>query len=112
MLENIRLWIQVSLSHKLRSILTMLGIIIGIAAIIGIVSTIMGSNEQIIMILMGSGKNTVNVLLYQGESPYDFSYQAAPDGVQVVSAEVRDQITSLKNVETASFSRTRSYCDN
>ncbi len=96
MLENIRLSLQGILSHKVRSILTMLGIIIGIAAIIAIVSTIKGTNEQIKNNLIGSGNNTVNVQLYQGESPYDFSYQAAPDGVQVVSAEVRDQITSLK----------------
>ena len=112
MLENIRLSLQGILSHKVRSILTMLGIIIGIAAIITIVSTIKGTNEQIKNNLIGSGNNTVNVQLYQGESPYDFSYQAAPDGVKVVSAEVRDQITSLKNVESASFYRTRSYCDN
>ena len=40
MLENIRLSIQGIFAHKIRSILTMLGIIIGIAAIIAIVSTI------------------------------------------------------------------------
>ena len=45
--ENIRLSIRGILSHKMRSILTMLGIIIGIAAIIAIVSTIKGTNEQI-----------------------------------------------------------------
>ena len=47
MLENIRLSIQGIFAHKIRSILTMLGIIIGIAAIIAIVSTIRGTNEQI-----------------------------------------------------------------
>ena len=40
MLENTRLAFQGIWSHKLRSVLTMLGIIIGIAAIITIVSTI------------------------------------------------------------------------
>mgnify|MGYP000234807782 CR=1 FL=1 len=40
MLENINLALQGVWSHKLRSFLTMLGIIIGIAAIITIVSTI------------------------------------------------------------------------
>ena len=38
MLENINLALQGVWSHKLRSFLTMLGIIIGIAAIITIVS--------------------------------------------------------------------------
>lgn len=47
MLENIRLSFQGIWGHKLRSLLTMLGIIIGIAAIIAIVSTIRGTNEQI-----------------------------------------------------------------
>ena len=47
MLENIHLAFEGIWSHKLRSILTMLGIIIGIAAIITIVSTIKGTNEQI-----------------------------------------------------------------
>ena len=38
MLENIRLSFQGIWSHKMRSFLTMLGIIIGIGAIIAIVS--------------------------------------------------------------------------
>ena len=44
MFENMRLAFQGIWSHKLRSILTMLGIIIGIAAIITIVSTIKGTS--------------------------------------------------------------------
>ena len=47
MLENIRLAFGGIWSHKMRSFLTMLGIIIGIASIISIVSTIRGTNEQI-----------------------------------------------------------------
>ena len=58
MLENIRLSFQGVWSHRLRSFLTMLGIIIGIAAIIAIVSTIKGTNEQIKKNLIGSGTNT------------------------------------------------------
>ena len=112
MLENIRLSLQGILSHKVRSILTMLGIIIGIAAIIAIVSTIKGTNEQIKNNLIGAGNNTVSVQLYQGDSPYDFTYQSAPDGVQVISQAVRDNIAALDNVESASFYRTRSYCNN
>ncbi len=47
MKENIHLAFQGIWSHKMRSVLTMLGIIIGIAAIITIVSTIQGTNELI-----------------------------------------------------------------
>ena len=63
MLENIRLSIQGIFAHKIRSILTMLGIIIGIAAIIAIVSTIRGTNEQIKSNLVGAGNRTVTVSL-------------------------------------------------
>lgn len=112
MLENIRLSLQGILSHKVRSILTMLGIIIGIAAIIAIVSTIKGTNEQIKNNLIGSGNNAVAVQLYQGESPYDFSYQSSPDGVPVVSDSIRKEIAELDEVESVSFYRTRSYCEN
>ena len=57
MIENIRLSFKGILSHKIRSFLTMLGIIIGIAAIIAIVSTIKGTNEQIKNNLIGAGNN-------------------------------------------------------
>ena len=55
MLEDIRLAFQGIWNHKLRSALTMLGIIIGIGSIIAIVSTIKGTNEQIKKNLVGAG---------------------------------------------------------
>ena len=58
MFENIQLAFQGVFGHKLRSFLTMLGIIIGIASIITIISTIKGTNEQIKQNLIGSGSNT------------------------------------------------------
>lgn len=112
MLENIRLSLQGIFSHKVRSILTMLGIIIGIAAIIAIVSTIKGTNEQIKNNLIGSGNNTVDVELYQGENVFDYSYQSPPDSVPVVSESIREEIASLEQVESVSFYRTRAYCEN
>ena len=54
MLENIRLAFRGIWSHKMRSFLTMLGIIIGIASIISIASTIQGTNEQIKQNLIGA----------------------------------------------------------
>ena len=61
MIENIRLSFRGIFAHKMRSFLTMLGIIIGIASIIAIVSTIKGTNDQIEKNLIGSGNNTVKV---------------------------------------------------
>ena len=77
MLENIHLAFEGIWSHKLRSILTMLGIIIGIAAIITIVSTIKGTNEQIKENLIGAGNNVVTVQLNQNGNAYDLSWRSA-----------------------------------
>ncbi len=111
MLENIRLSLKGIWSHKMRSFLTMLGIIIGIAAIIAIVSTIKGTNEQIKNNLIGAGTNTVTVQLYQDNWPADFSYQAPPDGLQPLTQEVREQILAFDEVESVTFVNSREYCD-
>lgn len=103
MLENIRLSFQGIWSHKMRSFLTMLGIIIGIAAIIAIVSTIKGTNEQIKENLVGSGDNTVTVQLNQGDYAYEMEYNGIPDGVPVISEDVRQQMLELDHVENASL---------
>ena len=111
MFEDIRLAFQGIWHHKLRSALTMLGIIIGIGSIIAIVSTIKGTNEQIKENLIGAGNNAVNIQLYQGEWPIDLSYQEAPDGVPVVTQEMLEEIQSLDEVETAALYHTRNEYD-
>lgn len=109
MLENIRLSFQGIWSHKLRSILTMLGIIIGIAAIITIVSTIKGTNEQIKENLIGSGNNNVTVSLYQDGYEYEFNnYSGIPNGINTISDELFDEICKTKNVKSASLFNKRS----
>ncbi len=107
MLENIRLSFQGLWSHKMRSFLTMLGIIIGIAAIIAIVSTIKGTNEQIKENLIGSGDNTVNVRLYQGDNSYEIDYYGVPDGVPVISEETREKMLELNHVEDVALYTSR-----
>lgn len=107
MLENIRLSFQGIWSHKMRSFLTMLGIIIGIAAIIAIVSTIKGTNEQIKENLIGSGDNTVTVQLHQGDSTYEMEYNGIPDGVPVISEETRKEMLEIEHVENASLYNSR-----
>ena len=87
MFENIGLAFQGVWSHKLRSFLTMLGIIIGIAAIITIVSTIKGTNEQIKKNLIGSGTNTVQISLNRDGNEYDLQWSALPEGVRTVTEE-------------------------
>ena len=111
MLENINLAFQGVWSHKLRSFLTMLGIIIGIAAIITIVSTIKGTNEQIKQNLIGAGNNVVDVMLMQDNNQMDFSYSSVPDGISMITSEMRDEIDKLDKVREASLYYSRSWAD-
>ena len=109
MIENIRLAFQGIWSHKLRSVLTMLGIIIGIAAIIIIVSTIKGTNEQIKENLIGAGNNVVTVQLNQDGYPYDMSWSDIPSGVRTISEETRQDLLKIRGVEGVSLYHSRSY---
>ena len=112
MLENINLAFQGVWSHKLRSFLTMLGIIIGIAAIITIVSTIKGTNEQIKQNLIGAGNNVVDVTLTRDNNQIDFSYESVPEGISMITPEMRDEIDKLGNVKESSLYYSRSWADN
>lgn len=112
MLENIRLSFQGIWSHKLRSLLTMLGIIIGIASIISIVSTIQGTNEQIKQNLIGSGNNLVRLQLYQDDYLYDPTWEGLPDGVPVVSNSIRDELAGLDDVSAVAVYNRRSDYNN
>lgn len=106
MVENIRLSFRGIFAHKMRSFLTMLGIIIGIASIIAIVSTIQGTNDQIEKNLIGSGDNSLKVMLYQDEWEYSFD-QGIPNGVGVISEDTLDTLKNLDHVEAVSPYRSR-----
>ena len=99
MSENIRL-----------ALLTMLGVIIGIASIIAIVSTIKGTNEQIMRNLIGAGNNNVTVSLRQGESEY-WMDAGVPSNVIPVTESQKKEILELDSVEDASFYLKRSYAE-
>ena len=94
MIENIRLSFQGIWAHKMRSFLTMLGIIIGIASIISIVSTIKGTNEQIKQNLIGAGNNVVRVQLYRQD--YDYVYDVTSEGVPAGISQVSEWLHLLR----------------
>lgn len=113
MLENIRLSFQGIWSHKMRSFLTMLGIIIGIASIIAIVSTIQGTNEQLMKNVVGSGTNAVEITLSKGsaDNTLTFDYESVPYGIPVLDESIREELLEVEDVEDATFYRSRSYAD-
>ncbi len=98
-------------SHKMRSFLTMLGIIIGIASIISIVSTIKGTNEQIKQNLIGAGNNNVDVKLTEGSEAYDITWRGIPNNVSLLTDEVENEVKAIDGVANATFYNSRSYAE-
>lgn len=110
MFENIAQAFQGIWGHKMRSFLTMLGIIIGIASIITIVSTIKGTNDQIKESLIGAGTNAVTLQLYQDSYTYTFSdWDPVPENVLPITEETRQELAEIENVEAVSLYCTRQY---
>ncbi len=109
MRENIGLAFQGIWGHKMRSVLTMLGIIIGIASIITIVSTIQGTNEQIKENLIGAGNNVVTVEPYQNGQQMDFSWNSVPQGIRQITEDTRQELEKISGVERVSLYYSRSY---
>ena len=105
MFENIRLSFQGIWSHKMRSFLTMLGIIIGIAAIIAIVSTIKGTSEQIKDNLVGSGDNLVDIKMYSSDWEYVSGQDTTPEGVPMIDETIKQEILDLEEVEAVASYR-------
>ena len=100
MLENIRLALRGIWSHKLRSFLTMLGVIIGIASIIAIVSIVEGTNQKLSTSLVGSGNNVVTVSVHEESWPADFS-GGIPTGVPRVAPELFSEVQRVEGVVSA-----------
>lgn len=109
MIENLRISFQGIWYHKMRSFLTMLGIIIGIAAIIAIVSTIKGTSEQIKENLIGSGNNNVSVSLYQGDSEYSPDIVSQP-GITppLLREDQKSEVLRQEHVVNATYYHSRS----
>ena len=104
MSENIRLAFQGIWSHKLRSILTMLGVIIGIASIMTIVSLIEGTNQRLAENLRGRGNNVVYISLKSSGSEYNVTggYEKL-DGLYPVSDEIKERIKNISEVKYATY---------
>ena len=93
------------LSKKMRSLLTMLGIIIGIAAVMIIVSVITGANQKQMEYYesMGTNKITVSAYLYNGGDAFDevYSYCKSIDMVLGVTPNGYANATMKYNMKTS-----------
>lgn len=103
MLENIRLSIKGILSHKMRSILTMLGVIIGIASIIIIVAIIQGTTQSLKDSMVGNDTNTITLNIYSQENlytPYDTSYRGVIPGVSKIP---KSNVKAVEEIDGVDF---------
>jgi macrolide transport system ATP-binding/permease protein len=66
LIESFRMSVSAILSHKMRSLLTMLGIIIGITSVVSVVALGNGSQAKILEQISSMGTNTIEILPGKG----------------------------------------------
>ncbi|UQZ45855.1 sporulation-delaying-protein transporter subunit SkiZ [Bacillus sp. PK3-037] len=93
LLENVRMALSSVLAHKMRSILTMLGIIIGVGSVIVVVAVGQGGEQMLKQSISGPG-NTVE-LYYM---PSDEELASNPNAV-TESTFTENDISGLKDIE-------------
>ena len=104
-MEDIFVALNSILSHKMRSMLTMLGIIIGIGAIIAIFSIIEGNTENTKRQLIGGNNNTIKVV-YDKKSSIDptipeKSQAQKPSYIPFMGEDVLAKIKEIPGVKNA-----------
>ncbi|MEY4516479.1 MAG: hypothetical protein RL180_825 [Pseudomonadota bacterium] len=94
--EAFRMAVLAMASHRLRTFLTMLGIIIGIASVVSVVALGNGSQQQILKNISGLGTNTVTI--YSGK---DFG-DTRSGKVQTLRADDADALAQQPYVDSVS----------
>ncbi|WP_243292302.1 ABC transporter permease [Bacillus sp. FJAT-47783] len=100
--ENVRMSLASIMAHKLRSVLTMLGIIIGVAAVIVVVAIGQGGEQLLKSQITGSG-NTIEVIYQPSEEELKTNpnaYMSDPFTEEDISA--LKKIPEVKNVVATS----------
>ncbi len=111
MIENLEEALKGIFSHKMRSFLTMLGVIIGIAAILAIVSIVEGTSRKLQKNLIGAGNNVTIISLQQDENDNTAYYgeESTPTKAPLDESVVK-QIKGISGVNGVSiFSKISEY---
>lgn len=100
-LENIRMAISSLRSHKMRSILTMLGIVIGVGSVIAVIG-IGQAGEAILKSQIVGETNTIEI--YHMPSDEEFNSNTEPMGSQFTSDDIKliEKIPEVNKVVSAS----------
>ncbi|MNK16194.1 Macrolide export ATP-binding/permease protein MacB [compost metagenome] len=102
LLESFDIALRSMRSHKLRTLLTMLGIIIGISSVVSVIALGEGSKQKILSDISALGTNTVEVL--PGTGPGD----RLADTVRTLTADDAEALASLPFVDSATPTMTSS----
>ncbi|MEO8036991.1 MAG: ABC transporter permease, partial [Acidobacteriota bacterium] len=95
-LENLKIALRAIFANKMRSILTVLGVMIGVASVIAVVSLVQGLQYKISADLEGIGSNYIEVFPDPGEERNPFP-QKLPD-LNISDAEaVRSGVPSIRS---------------
>lgn len=95
--------------NKMRSFLTMLGIIIGVAAVISLVSVGQGATAKVTEQVQGLGTNLITINIMGRGATTSLSYEesmsyAATPGVQAVSPVINGRVTAKNGTANESVS--------
>ncbi|HEX6094833.1 MAG TPA: ABC transporter permease [Thermoanaerobaculia bacterium] len=94
--ENLKIALRAILANKMRSILTVLGVMIGVAAVIAVVSIVQGLQHKISNDLADIGSNFIEVFPDPGEQRNPF-LQKMPDLTMDDATAVRRGTTSIRD---------------
>lgn len=102
-MEEVSSALQSILAHKMRTILTMLGVIIGITSIIAIFSIIEGNTAKMKTELIG-GNNNITEIEYNKKSVFDSTIAdkknpVTPNYIPKISGEMMDNIKKQEGVK-------------
>lgn len=104
LLESIKIALSSILSHKLRSSLTMLGIIIGVGSIITVVAIGQGGEAALKSQFAGSGNNTIQInFTPDNEDPFAMAIDKPPTFTQENLLQLR-KIPDISHVITTNSS--------
>lgn len=97
-IQGIKMAMSSILTNKLRSFLTMLGIIIGVAAVITLVSLGQGSTKQVTEQVQGLGSNLITVTIMGRGAETSLDYEEAmkwneKSGIEAVSPVISQNAT-------------------
>lgn len=102
--ESFRMALSSILAHKLRSLLTMVGIIIGVGSVIGVVAIGHGGEAILTESLAGKGKNTLEIMYFPGNEEEFESIEESPAFFSKRNISNLNEISEINSVYTKNSS--------